>query len=96
MADGEQGNEVFGSLPHRRPGIETPGRARARAGETRRPRTSRAKATEATAQSPPPAQPGELEQIARAGLRVAGGVTSVGLRVAGRAVGGLGRVVGRH
>jgi hypothetical protein len=91
MADPEEGQDVLGSLPRRRPGIKSPRRADAKAESARRP-------------SPPPAsqppdpgpQPGELERLARAGVSVAGGVTAVGLKLAGRAVGELGRVVGRR
>jgi hypothetical protein len=84
--------QVLGSLPRRRPAIETPRRASARA------------AAEKESGAPPDAQPQEagqselqeLEQLARAGARLAGGAAAAGVKLAGRAVGGLGRVVGRR
>lgn len=92
MAEREEGKEVFGRLPHRRPGIESPRRARAREGGASRPSPA---SGEPHAPEEPSA-PGELEQLARAGVKLAGGVTAAGLRFAGRAAGGLGRVVGRR
>lgn len=88
----KDGKEVLGSLPRRRPGIESPRRARARAA-----------AAEASAAAPEPAtgeaehsELQELEQLARAGARLAAGAAATGLKLAGRTVGGLGRVVGRR
>ena len=90
MTEPEEGQDVLGSLPRRRPGIKSP-------------RRSAAQASAKQASAPPPSQPrdpgpqpGELERIARAGVSIAGGVTAVGLKLAGRAVGELGRVVGRR
>jgi len=37
----------------------------------------------------------EVEQLAQAGAKLAAGAAVAGLKLAGRAVGGLGRVVGR-
>ena len=89
MPQGENGKEVLGSLPHRRPGIESPRRARARASsEQPSPGTAGSEA--------PSREPGDLEQLARTGIRVAGGAAGLGLKLAGRAVGELGRVVGRR
>ena len=91
VTDPEEGQDVLGSLPRRRPGIKSPRRSQAKA------------AAEQRTTPPPPSQPrehgpqpGELERLARAGVSVAGGVTAVGLKLAGRAVGELGRVVGRR
>jgi len=91
VTDPEEGQDVLGNLPRRRPGIKSPRRAGAGAAEQR-------------ATTPPPPsqprdpgpQPGELERLARAGVSIAGGATAVGLKLAGRAIGELGRVVGRR
>ena len=89
VPEAEDGKEVLASLPRRRPGIQSPRRAAARAAAER-----------ASAETPPgTAAQGprsELEELARAGVRLAGGVTAAGLKLAGRTVGGLGRVVGRR
>jgi hypothetical protein len=84
--------QVLGSLPKRRPAIETPRRASARAAADR---------ASGAASPEPPQESGqselqELEQLARAGARLAGGAAAAGLKLAGRAVGGFGRVVGRR
>lgn len=87
-----EGNEVFGSLPRRRPAIESPRRAQARA-------KAEAPPAQPSRQPGPSAQqgePAELEQLARAGAKLAAGAAASGLRLAGRTVGGLGRVVGRR
>ena len=90
MADPDESQDVLGNLPRRRPGIKSPRRAAAKAD-----------AEERAAPPPPPSQPrpapqpGELERIARAGIGIAGGTAAVGLKLAGRAIGSLGKVVGR-
>jgi hypothetical protein len=90
VAEGDDGHEVLGSLPKRRPSIESPRRAR-----------ERDKAAKSAADSPPaPTSAGrselaELERLAGAGVRLAGGAAVAGLKLAGRAAGGLGRIVGR-
>jgi hypothetical protein len=87
----EDANEVFGSLPRRRPSIESPRRAAARQASPNR----------STPATPPPAarasrsEVAELEELAVAGARLAAGAAASGLRLAGKTVGGLGRVVGR-
>jgi hypothetical protein len=87
----DQGKDVLGNLPRRRPGIESKRRAGAR--------SSKRRSAAAGAQ---PAKPesrselAELEQLARASVKLAAGAASVGLKLAGRTVGGLGRVVGRR
>ena len=98
LTPGERGDpeerQVLGSLPRRRPSIETPRRASARA----------AAAAERASRASPPEPPQEstqselqeLEQLARAGARLAGGAAAAGLKLAGRAAGGIGRVVGRR
>ena len=92
MPEGEEDKEVLGSLPRRRPGIESPRRADARAAaEQKDPRSAPASGAQ-----PSGSGPGDLERLARAGVSLAGGATAAGLKLAGRAVGGLGRVVGRR
>jgi hypothetical protein len=86
--DAEDGKEVLGSLPRRRPNIESPRRAGARA-------AAQKARTEPAAASPREASHSEVEQLAQTGVKLAAGAAAVGLKLAGRAVGGLGRVVGR-
>lgn len=92
MEGPDENKDVLGSLPRRRPGIKSPRRAGERA------------AAEQRATAPPPAsaprrpdpEPGDLERLARAGIGIAGGTAAVGLKLAGRAIGGLGRAAGRR
>jgi hypothetical protein len=90
----DEGKDVLGNLPRRRPGIESSKRAKAR--------TGRKKAEAAGARSKPAPEPAQrsdledLERLAKGGARLAAGVAGTGLKLAGRAVGGLGRVVGRR
>ncbi len=89
--DAEDGKEVLGSLPRRRPNIESPRRADARA-------AAQKARTEPAVETPREASRSELaevEQLAQAGAKLAAGAAAAGLKLAGRAVGGLGRVVGR-
>jgi hypothetical protein len=83
---------LLGNLPNRRPSVESPRRAEARRSATRRTRPT-AEPTRAD-----PALEGEsgFEQLARAGVGLATGVAGVGLRLAGRAAGELGKAVGRR
>jgi hypothetical protein len=92
VPDQEDGEEVLGSLPRRRPGIETPRRASARAAAERASGAHRTEPRQQSSQS----QLQELEQLARAGARLAWGAAAAGLKLAGRAAGGLGRIVGRR
>ncbi|HKP88717.1 MAG TPA: hypothetical protein VJT75_01965, partial [Thermoleophilaceae bacterium] len=84
----DDAKEVFGSLPRRRPGIESPRRARAR---------EQGKASGAPPRHEAPvaehSEIAELEQIARAGAKLAAGAAASGLKLAGRTVGGIGRAV---
>jgi hypothetical protein len=89
--DAEDGKEVLGSLPRRRPNIESPRRASARA-------AAQKARTEPAVETPREASRSELaevEQLAQAGAKLAAGAAAAGLKLAGRAIGGLGRVVGR-
>ena len=79
---------LLGSLPKTRPGVESPRRAAARAaGEGKT-----AKAESAAAPSAPPTS--GLEDLARAGFGLATGAAAVGLKLAGRAAGEIGKAVG--
>jgi hypothetical protein len=84
----EERKEVLGSLPRRRPGIESPRRARARSSGESVPAASEPTRSASELE--------RLERIALSGVRVAAGAASFGLKLAGRTVGGLGRVVGRR
>jgi hypothetical protein len=91
MTGAEDEREILGSLPRRRPNIESPRRAGARA-------AAQKARTEAAAESPREdsrSELAEVEQLAQTGVKLAAGAAAAGLKLAGRAVGGLGRVVGR-
>ena len=92
MTDGTQDDSgLLGNLPNRRPGVESPRRAAAREAAARR-QTARSN----------PAEPAETEtaggsgigQLASAGIGLATGVAVAGVRLAGRAAGEIGKVVG--
>lgn len=87
----DDAKEVFGSLPRRRPGIQSPRRDEARKAATTRPPPTPRQPARATSSS----EVAELEQLARAGARLAAGAAASGLKLAGKTMGGLGRVVGR-
>ena len=87
----DDAKEVFGSLPRRRPGIESPRRDAARKSAAKRPPPTPRQPAQAASSS----EVAELEQLARAGAKLAAGAAASGLKLAGRTVGGLGRVVGR-
>jgi hypothetical protein len=91
MSDEDRG--LLGGLPRTRPGVESPRRA-----------ASRARPSEAGTRSvgrEPIAEPAErdesgFEQLARAGVGAAVGVASVGVRLAGRTAGVIGKALGRR
>jgi hypothetical protein len=87
----EDGKDVLGNLPRRRPGIESKKRAKARS-----TRKKSATARPKPAPAPQRSELDEVERLARAGVGLAAGAAATGLKLAGRAVGGLGRVVGRR
>jgi hypothetical protein len=91
QGNGDEGNEVFGSLPKRRPAIESPRRARQRAKTAESTAEPQSDASEQGSRS----DLAELERLAGAGVKLAGGAAVAGLKLAGRAAGGLGRIVGR-
>lgn len=83
---------VLGNLPNRRPRVESPRRAEARAAATREPPAT---PSDAAPQDVAEAGPSGIEELARAGAGLTIGAAAAGLKLAGRAAGGLGRVVGR-
>lgn len=83
---------VLGNLPNRRPRVESPRRAKARAAASPPPP---AESADAAAVVEAEAGPSGLEELARAGAGLTIGAAAAGLKLAGRAAGGLGRVVGR-
>jgi hypothetical protein len=88
----DEGHEVLGNLPRRRPSIESPRRARARAAAAEAPPTAPSEGEAETERS----GIAEIEQLAMGGVRLAAGAAATGLKLAGRTVGGLGRVMGRR
>jgi hypothetical protein len=84
---------LLGGLPRTRPGVESPRRAAAR--------DSTGDAGSSAVGREPIGEPAEreesgFEQLARAAVGVAAGVAASGLRLGGRAIGELGKVVGRR
>jgi hypothetical protein len=90
---GKDDNSLLGNLPQRRPGVESPRRAEARA---RRQAAARADSAPPEAADSTADDTSGFEMLARAGVGLAAGAASAGLRIAGRAAGGLGKAVGRR
>ena len=88
----EEDSGLLGNLPKTRPGVESPRRAAAR--------QRRADAPPGTAERQgergDAAGESGFEQLARAGAGLAGGAAAAGFRLAGRALGELGKAVGRR
>jgi len=88
----EDGPGILGNLPRTRPSVRSPRRA-----EAARPEADAAAATpepesggpEAAAVGAGPSREQELQQLAQAGLSLAGGAATLGLRAAGRAAAAL-------
>jgi hypothetical protein len=91
VPESEDEKDVLGNLPRRRPGIESKRRVKARSSK-QKSSAARPGRTEPQLRS----EPGELEQLARASAKLAAEAAGVGLKLAGRTIGGLGRVVGRR
>jgi hypothetical protein len=85
---GEEGG-LLGKLPRSRPSVETPTRAAAR--DAAEPRHKPL----AEPESGPAPTGSEFERLARVGVGLAGGAAAAGFRLAGRAVGEIGKAVGR-
>ena len=92
---GKDDKSLLGNLPQRRPGVESPRRAEARA---RRDAAGPESAGRAEARAGGDSAGGSsgFEMLARAGAGLASGAAVAGLRFAGRAAGGIGKVVGRR
>jgi hypothetical protein len=83
---------LLGSLPKTRPGVESPRRAAARASAAEGPPAD-GSAGEGPAAAAPTSASG-FEDLARAGFGLATGTAAVGLKLAGRAAGGIGKALG--
>jgi hypothetical protein len=96
MADSaNEDSGLLGNLPNRRPGVESRRRAEARRTTARRRRAEGAAPPGEPAEAT--ARPGSgFEQLALAGFGLATGMAGAGLRLAGRAAGEIGKVVGRR
>ena len=96
MTDPTDDSGLLGKVPRHRPGVASPRRAAAREAAARR---SHRPAAGDAATDTAPREAGEtsgFEQLARAGVGLATGVAGAGFRLAGRAAGELGKVVGRR
>ena len=104
VADGGQdGGGLLGDLPSHRPSVRSPRRetAAARAKKAAAPSSGSPRATMSrpagtTTPNAPEQRPSGAEQLARAGAGLALAPARIGLRLAGRAVDGLGKAVGRN
>jgi hypothetical protein len=92
MADPED-RGLLGGLPRTRPRVDSPRRAaaRAEAGEAGSGSVTGEEIAEPTGR-----EESGFEQLARAGVGVAVGVAGVGVRLAGRTVGVIGKALGRR
>jgi len=104
---GQDGGGLLGDLPSHRPSVRTPRReaaaARAEKAATASPGSASRPARErqsrpagTTTPNAPEQRPSGAEQLARAGAGLALAPARIGLRLAGRAVDGLGKAVGRN
>jgi hypothetical protein len=88
----EDGPGILGNLPRTRPSVRSPRRAEAAPPEAEAGAddpSARAGGEGEPAQKPAPSREQELEDLARAGLSLAGGAATLGLRAAGRAAAAL-------
>jgi hypothetical protein len=102
---GEQEASVLGNLPRSRPSVRSPRREAARAAaETHETAaasepvtaTDEAPQAEDVTPDPPRSREQELEELARAGMSLAGGAATLGLKAAGRAAAALRGAVERR
>lgn len=77
--DAGQGPSVFGNLPRSRPGVRSPRRAEPDPEPERKPSEAAAAAEGGESAE------AEIEALARAGVSLAAGLATLGLRAAGRA-----------
>ena len=102
MADaGQEGGGLLGDLPSHRPSVRSPRRKAAAAPTSGNVasapvREARARPAGTTTPNEPEQRPSGAEQLARAGAGLALAPARIGLRLAGRAVDGLGKAVGRN
>jgi hypothetical protein len=89
----DQDKGLLGNLPNRRPSVQSPRRAEARRSAAQRERE--APPQPEPANEPEPGGQG-VEELARAGVGLAAEAAVVGLKLAGRAAGTLGRLTGRN
>lgn len=102
---GQEGGGLLGDLPSHRPSVRSPRRKTAAAGSSKAAgtasepvpvREARARPAGTTTPNAPEQRPSGAEQLARAGAGLALAPARIGLRLAGRAVDGLGKAVGRN
>ena len=97
---GQEGGGLLGDLPSHRPSVRSPRRKAATAGAgqaaSEPAREARARPAGTTTPNAPEQRPSGAEQLARAGAGLALAPARIGLRLAGRAVDGLGKAVGRN
>ena len=104
MADaGQDGGGLLGDLPSHRPSVRSPRRkaasertSQAAAGASGPVRETRARPAGTTTPNAPESRQTGAEQLVRAGAGLALAPARLGLRIAGRAVDGLGKAVGRN
>jgi hypothetical protein len=89
----EEDSGLLGNLPKTRPGVESPRRAAARQRRAEVPAGTTAAGGGREGESE---DESGFEQLARAGAGLAGGAAAAGFRLAGRALGELGKAVGRR
>jgi hypothetical protein len=78
-------DSILGSLPRSRPAVRTPRRDAAARARAKRQSATGAGGAAARARQAEPAAPGDLEEMARAGVTTAAQIAAAGLRFAGRA-----------
>jgi len=91
-AGDEDGPGILGNLPRTRPSVRSPRRAepaRPEAEAAPEPATGEREAPTTASATGDGSREQELEQLARAGLSLAGGAATLGLRAAGRAAAAL-------
>jgi hypothetical protein len=85
----EDGPGVLGNLPRTRPSVRSPRRAQPERPAPAAAATGGSEDGEPATAASSGGREQELEQLARAGLSLAGGAATLGLRVAGRAAAAL-------
>ena len=100
---GQEGGGLLGDLPSHRPSVRSPRRKTPATGAPKAApagsepvRETRARPAGTTTPNAPEQRPSGAEHLARAGAGLALAPARIGLRLAGRAVDGLGKAVGRN